>query len=90
MRKWCDCQLKCAEDNENTWTCCAHLAEGIAVQCRKTPNDVSVDKQGNYSLNGCPDFEPPGYDCNEGREKEHLFKLSRNSKGIVSIKFIKR
>jgi len=47
---------------KNTWTCCAHLAEGLAVQCRRSPKDVYVDEDGWYRVDNCPDFGPPGYD----------------------------
>lgn len=30
MHQWCDCQIKCTEDTEDTFTCCANLVEGPA------------------------------------------------------------
>lgn len=31
--QWCDCQVKCTEDTEGTFTCAAHIAEGRTFQC---------------------------------------------------------
>ena len=66
VRKWCACQMKCKEDNDMTWTCTAHLAEGRAFQCHADPGKVTVNKEGFFRhMGGCEDFEPPGYDCND-------------------------
>ena len=74
MRRWCDCQMKCKEDTKDTWTCGAHLADGLVFICKRNPIEVEVDKDGGYRLDKCPDFEPPGYDINGNREKEYIFK----------------
>lgn len=65
VRKWCREQIKCREDNALTWTCCAHLAEGRVRQCHGDPAKVHVTADGYYHLDGCADFEPPGYDYND-------------------------
>jgi hypothetical protein len=65
VRKWCNCQVKCREDTPYTWTCTIHLAEGHSYPCRANPAKVRVRSDGYYQLEGCPDFQPPGYDCND-------------------------
>ncbi len=53
-RKFCECQMKCKEDTEDTWTCAAHLDSGRAFEC---PYESLADaKTRPYP---CADGEPP-------------------------------
>jgi len=52
--QWCDCQVKCVEDTEDTWTCTAHLAEGRAMECHFAPSDI--DPFGKIA--GCGNYQP--------------------------------
>jgi hypothetical protein len=73
VRKFCRCQLKCKEDTPQTWTCCAHLAEGRAEQCHfgedmiKTIKHTDADgkqrerrimSSRGEGLGQCVDWEP--------------------------------
>lgn len=70
--QWCKCQMMSKEDvGNNTWTCTAHLAEGLVHQCRQNPKTVYVNDDGWYRLDVCPDFDPPGYDCNKVDRHDH-------------------
>jgi hypothetical protein len=75
MNQWCDCQMKCKEDTENTFTCCAHLEEGMAFQCPRKPTEVIITKDGMYKLDRCPDFEPPKGDFSRERKPEVKNKI---------------
>ena len=33
LKQFCEWQIKAKEDTDDTWTCCAHLAEGHVLQC---------------------------------------------------------
>ena len=42
IEQFCDYQMKCKEDNDNTWTCTAHLADGWAPQCSFSTKNLKV------------------------------------------------
>jgi hypothetical protein len=33
IKKFCYWQIKCEEDNENTWTCTQNMADGRVYEC---------------------------------------------------------
>lgn len=58
--KFCECQTKCKEDTENTWSCCAHMDSGRVFECpydslkdAKTPPCPCVDGEVPKNMPGC-------------------------------------
>ncbi|MCK5605411.1 hypothetical protein KAR91_26200 [Candidatus Pacearchaeota archaeon] len=55
LEKFCEDQVKCKEDNEDTWTCAAHLADGHAFQCpRKSAEEAQKSKDEGVDI----DYRP--------------------------------
>ena len=54
MKRFCECQMKCKEDTDETWTCTAHLAEGHVFTCCKKSLEDALKYPGR-----CEDAEPP-------------------------------
>ena len=42
IEQFCDYQIKCKEDTDDTWTCAAHLADGWAHQCSFSTKKLKV------------------------------------------------
>ncbi len=34
IERFCDCQIKCREDTDGTWTCTAHWGNNVIIQCK--------------------------------------------------------
>lgn len=49
-RKFCENQMKCEEDTEDTWTCIDHLGEGRVFQCPYKSFQNMLD--GTYKCQG--------------------------------------
>ena len=64
MEKFCEDHIKCKEDTDKTWTCCAHLEHGIANTCPYMPKDIVFsalhDRKVPIKDNGypCIDYRP--------------------------------
>jgi hypothetical protein len=54
LKPWCYWQMKCKEDVfPNSWTCTAHLSEGLAFKCPKRNM-----KHAKQIIGKCEDAEP--------------------------------
>ncbi len=40
MKQFCEDQIKCKEDTEETWTCTAHLDSARAFRCPYVQSDI--------------------------------------------------
>jgi len=60
-KKFCKYQVKCKEDTKSTWTCTAHMHEGMAFECPYTSfNEAKAmyhDWDGNITKYRCEDAE---------------------------------
>lgn len=57
--RFCEYQVKCAEDTDGTWTCSAHMAEGRAMGCIFL--SLKAAKSAPYP---CVDAKPPQHGDN--------------------------
>jgi len=65
IEQFCECQTKCKEDTEDTWTCCAHMQEGRVFQCPFSTADLKmiggrlIMSHKGEGLGQCQDWELP-------------------------------
>ena len=81
--------MKCKEDSEESWTCLAHMGEGIVNVCQFTAKDLKVVNGKTImsfkgmGLGQCQDWEEPTESVIEkslegNYREDHLFALEQS------------